>query len=494
LSFFARVNYNFKDRYLVSATLRADGSSKFSDGHRWGYFPSAAVAWRISDEPFMEKTRSWLDDLKFRISYGTAGNNNIPTGQNSRIWTPGSGTSLQWISGQSSYWTTGTHMANPDLTWETTITRNIGLDFTLFGGKLNGSAEYYWNTTKDLLIEFPVSGSGYNYQYQNLGETQNSGFEFSFTYHIVNKKDWGIDFTGNIGFNKNKVKSLGSLTTYNASSGWASTQIQNDYRVVVGEPVGQIYGYRNAGRYEVSDFDIAASKAAGTWVLKEGVPSDGSIIGTKYLRPGALKLQDINEDGVINDKDQTVIGNTNPKANGGFAINARAYGFDFAANFTYSIGNDVYNANKIEYTSSYQYKYRNMITEMASGKRWNNIAADGTLLDWNNADALNELNKTTTMWSPFTSYVLTDWAVENGSFLRLSTLTLGYTLPATLTKKAYINSLRFYFTCYNVFCLTGYSGFDPEVSTRNKTALTPGVDYSAYPKSRQFVFGLNLNF
>ena len=167
---------------------------------------------------------------------------------------------------------------------------------------------------------------------------------------------------------------------------------------------------------------------------------------------------------------------------------------DFAANFTYSIGNDVYNANKIEYTSSYQYKYRNMITEMASGKRWTNLNADGTLLDWNSADQLAEINKTTTMWSPFTSYVLTDWAVENGSFLRLSTLTLGYTLPQSLTRKALINSLRIYFTCHNVFCITGYSGFDPEVSTRNKTALTPGVDYSAYPKSRQFVVGLNLNF
>ena len=494
LSFFGRVNYSYQDKYLLSATMRADGSSKFAEGKRWGYFPSVALAWRISSESFMKGTEKWLDDLKLRLSYGTAGNNNIPTDQNRRVWTPGSGNSLQWISGQSSYWTTGTHMANPDLTWETTITRNIGLDFTLFGGKLNGSAEFYWNTTKDLLIEFPVSGSGYNYQYQNLGETQNSGFEFSFTYHIVNKKDWGIDFTGNIGFNKNKVKSLGSLATYNASSGWASTQIQNDYRVVVGEAVGQIYGYKNAGRYEVSDFDIAASKAAGTWVLKEGIPNDGSVIGNKYLRPGALKLQDLNGDGEINAKDQTVIGNTNPKANGGFAINARAYGFDFAANFTYSIGNDVYNANKIEYTSSYQYKYRNMITEMAAGKRWTNLNADGTLLDWNSADQLAELNKTTTMWSPFTSYVLTDWAVENGSFLRLSTLTLGYTLPQSLTRKALINSLRIYFTCHNVFCITGYSGFDPEVSTRNKTALTPGVDYSAYPKSRQFVVGLNLNF
>ncbi len=494
LSFFGRVNYDYKGKYLVSATLRADGSSKFADGKRWGYFPSAAIAWRISDEAFMEKTRSWLDDLKLRFSYGTAGNNNIPVGQNSRIWEAGSGNSVSWISGQSSYFTTGSHMANPDLTWETTITRNIGLDFTLFGGKVNGTAEYYWNTTKDLLIEFPVSGSGYNYQYQNLGETENKGFEFSFTYHIVDKKDWGIDLTGNIGFNKNKVKDLGSLQTYNASAGWASTQIQSDYRVVVGEAVGQIYGYRNAGRYEVSDFDIAASKAAGEWVLKEGVPSDGSVIGNKYLRPGALKLVDINGDGVVNDNDREIIGDTNPKATGGFAINGRYKGFDLSANFTYSIGNDVYNANKIEYTSSYQYKYRNLITEMEQGKRWTNINADGKLLDWNDASELAAINANTSMWSPFTSYVLSDWAIENGSFLRLSTITLGYTLPQQLTKRVHINSLRFYFTCHNVFCITGYSGFDPEVSTRNKTALTPGVDYSAYPKSRQFVVGLNLNF
>lgn len=494
LSFFGRVNYDYQGKYLFSATLRADGSSKFADGQRWGYFPSAAVAWRISDESFMKWSEEWLDDLKLRLSYGTAGNNNIPTGQNSRVWAAGSGNSLQWISGQSSYWTTGTHMANPDLTWETTITRNIGLDFTLFRGKVNGSAEFYLNSTKDLLIEFPVSGSGYNYQYQNLGETQNRGFEFSFTYHVVNKKDWGIDISGNIGFNKNEVKSLGSLDTYNASSGWASTQIQNDYRVVVGEAVGQIYGYKNAGRYEVSDFDIAASQAAGTWVLKEGVPNDGNVIGTKYLRPGALKLQDLNGDGQIDENDQTVIGDTNPTATGGFAVNARWKGFDFAANFTYSIGNDVYNANKIEYTSSYQYKYRNLISDMASGKRWTNIDANGNLLDWNSPEALAAANAGTSMWSPFTSYVLTDWAVEDASFLRLSTITLGYTLPKELTRQVWINSLRFYVTCHNVFCITNYSGFDPEVSTRNKTALTPGVDYSAYPKSRQFVVGLNLNF
>ena len=259
-----------------------------------------------------------------------------------------------------------------------------------------------------------------------------------------------------------------------------------------GHSVGEIYGYVTAGRYEVSDFeDYYAS--GEKWVLKQDVASNAGDIGASYLRPGALKLKNIDDsDNVIDEKDRTVIGNTNPKASGGFALSGRVYGVDLSANFTYSIGNDVYNANKIEYTSSYQYYYRNMIDIMAEGKRWTNLDANGNLV--NDPAQLAALNANTTMWSPYTSYVLTDWAVEDGSFLRLSTLTVGYTLPQSLTRKVGINNLRFYATCYNVFCLTGYSGFDPEVSTRNKTALTPGVDYSAYPKSRQFVIGLNLNF
>lgn len=500
LSFFGRANYNFKDKYLASATFRADGSSKFSKENRWGYFPSAAVAWRISGENFMEKTQNWLDDLKLRFSYGTAGNNNIPSDQISPVWSSGSTT---WLNQFNTYWTsglasgqTGLYASNPDLTWETTITRNVGLDFTMFGGKLTGSFEYYLNTTKDLLIAFPVSGSGYDYQYRNLGETENKGFEVSLTWNAINTQNYGLSVSGNIGFNKNKVKNLGSLSEYKASSGWASTQIQDDYIVKPGRPVGEIYGYVNTGRYEVSDFEDYYA-AGEKWVLKEGVASDASVIGTSYLRPGAQKLADISgpdgtPDGVVDDNDRTVIGNTNPKASGGFTLSGRVYGFDLSANFTYSIGNDVYNANKIEYTSASQYYYRNMLDIMSEGNRWNNLDADGNLV--NDPTLLAEMNANTTMWSPYTNYVLSDWAIEDGSFLRLSTLTLGYTLPQNLTKKVGINNLRFYATCYNVFCLTGYSGFDPEVSTRNKTALTPGVDYSAYPKSRQFVIGLNLNF
>ena len=496
LSYFGRVNYDFQSKYLISGTFRADGSSKFSKGNRWGYFPSAAVAWRISSEKFMEKTQNWLDDLKIRFSYGTAGNNNIPADQTSPVWSSGSTT---WLNQFPSYWTSGiasgqsgSYASNPDLKWETTVTRNVGLDYTLFGGKLTGSIEYYKNTTKDLLIAFPVSGSGYDYQYRNLGKTENKGFEISLTWNIISKKNYELSFNGNVGFNKNKVKNLGTLSQYPASSGWASTQIQDDFIVKPGHSVGEIYGYVTAGRYEVSDFeDYYAS--GEKWVLKQDVASNAGVIGASYLRPGALKLKNIDDsDNVIDEKDRTVIGNTNPKASGGFALSGRVYGFDLSANFTYSIGNDVYNANKIEYTSSYQYYYRNMIDIMAEGKRWTNLDANGNLV--NDPAQLAALNANTTMWSPYTSYVLTDWAVEDGSFLRLSTLTVGYTLPQSLTRKVGINNLRFYATCYNVFCLTGYSGFDPEVSTRNKTALTPGVDYSAYPKSRQFVIGLNLNF
>lgn len=494
LSFFARANYSFQDKYLLSATFRADGSSKFTKDNRWGYFPSAAVAWRISSEKFMQGTRNWLDDLKLRVSYGTAGNNNIPSDQTTPIWSASSDT---WMNMFDSFWTvgtasgqSGTYASNPDLKWETTITRNLGLDFTLFGGALSATLEYYWNSTKDLLIAFPVSGSGYDYQYRNLGETENKGFEASVTWHAINKKNFGLDISANIGINKNKVKSLGDMSQYSASSGWASTAIQDDYIVRVGRPVGEIYGYISDGRYEVSDFTW--DEASQKWNLNAGVVNATDVVGASYMRPGAMKLKDLDGDGVVDEKDRTVIGDTNPDASGGFNISARLYGFDLNANFVYSIGNDVYNANKIEYTTAYQYYYRNMTTEMASGKRWTNLDANGNLV--NDPDQLAALNENTTMWSPYSQYVLSDWAIEDGSFLRLATLTLGYTVPQSLTRKIGINNLRFYVTGYNVFCLTNYSGFDPEVSTRNKTALTPGVDYSAYPKSRQFVIGVNLNF
>ncbi len=494
LSWFGRANYNFQDKYLLSATFRADGSSKFSKGNRWGYFPSAALAWRVSAEPFMQGTKSWLTDLKLRLSYGTAGNNNIPVGQLVQEYQSKATT---WVNGFPNYWAPSKTMFNPDLKWETTITRNIGIDFTLWNGKLNGSIEGYINTTKDLLIQFPTGGTGYDNQYRNLGKTQNSGFEVSFTYHIVNKADWGIDFNANIGYNKNKVKELG-IEDFATNSNWGSTEIGNDYRIAVGHSVGEIIGYKNAGRYEVSDFE-GYDPATNSWKLKDGVVDGSPVIGT--LRPGSMKLMDVSgpegtPDGVVDDNDITEIGNVNPDFVGGFGLNARAYGFDLSANFNFSIGNKVYNANKIEYTSATYTKfsqYRNLSTDMASGKRWTYVNAAGQFVT--DPAELAALNANTTMWSPYMQhFVLTDWAIENASFLRLNTLTLGYTLPTNLIKRVGITNLRFYVTAYNVFTVTKYSGSDPEADCIRKTNLTPNVDYSGYPRSRQLVVGLNLNF
>ena len=489
LSFFGRANYDFNSRYLVSATLRADGSSKFLGINKWGYFPSAAVAWRISQEQFMESTSSWLDDLKLRLSYGTAGNNNIPSGQMAQSYKSSTST---WLDGFTSYWGPSKIMANPDLKWETTVTRNIGLDFTLLKSKLSGSLELYQNTTTDLLINFPVPGSGYDTQYRNMGETENKGFEATINWVAIDKKNVGLSFSGNISFNQNRINSLGIMNDFGQASGWASSEVGVDYWIAKGGSVGQMYGYVSDGRYEVSDFtgyDATLKK----WILKTGVVDCTPVIGT--IRPGSMKLKDQNGDNVVttDNKDRIIIGDANPIHTGGFTINGRFYGFDLSAIFNWSFGNKIYNANKIEYTSTSKYQYRNMISTMADGIRWTNLNADGTIN--NDPTQLESMNVNTTMWSPLTDrFVFSDWAVEDGSFLRLNTLSLGYTLPRKLLSSLKIQNLRLYVTGYNIFCLTNYSGFDPEVSTRRQTTLTPGVDYSAYPKSRQISVGLNLSF
>lgn len=488
LSWFGRLNYDYQSKYIAAVTFRADGSSKFSEGNKWGYFPSAALAWRVSSEDFMESSRTWLDDLKLRLSYGTAGNNKIPSGQMVQSY---QSSNTSWVNGFSNYWSPSKTMANPDLKWETTITRNVGLDVTTLGGRLSATFDAYQNTTKDLLIEFPTTGTGYDTQYRNMGKTQNTGFEATVNWYAIDKKDFGLSFSANIGFNKNKVKSLGVMDYVSGTSGWASTEIGPDYKIEAGGSIGQMYGYRNDGRYEVSDF-TGYDETSKKWILKDGV-ADGSDAINTTVRPGSMKLKDLNGDGTIDENDKTIIGDANPTHTGGFAVNARAYGFDLSANFSWSVGNDIYNANKIEYTSTSKYYSRNMISEMATGKRWTNLRADGTIS--NNAEELTAMNANTTLWSPYMErYVFSDWAVEDGSYFRLNTLTLGYTLPKTLTQKIRMQSCRFYVTGYNVFCLTDYSGFDPEVSTRRGDNLTPGVDYSAYPKSRSIVFGVNLNF
>ncbi|MFZ2285490.1 MAG: TonB-dependent receptor [Bacteroidales bacterium] len=487
LSFFGRAMYDYRGRYLLSATFRADGSSKFLAANRWGYFPSAAIAWRISEEQFMRGISNTVNNLKLRFSYGTAGNNNIPSNQIAQTFVANT---TSWINGFSSFWAPSTTMANPDLKWETTFTRNLGLDFGFFRNRIYGSVEVYLNNTKNLLIEFPVSGTGYSTQYRNMGETENKGLEIELNLVALNAAKYGLSFGFNIGFNRNKILSLGVMNDFGQNTSWASTEIGNDYWIALGGSVGQMYGYLNDGRYEVSDF-TGYDQAAGRWILKENVADGSNVTGT--VRPGSLKLKDLTGDGLVTVADGTVIGNANPKHTGGFNVEGYFYGFDLSALFNWSYGNDIYNANKIEYTTS-RYAFRNLIDVMAEGKRWTNLdAATGTLV--NDPATLTAMNASTTMWSPFmTRHVFSDWAVEDGSFLRLNTLTLGYSLPDIITSRLHIQRFRIYASGYNVFTLTNYSGFDPEVSSRRNTVLTPGLDYSAYPKSRQLLFGVNLTF
>lgn len=484
LSFFGRLNYDYKNRYLLTATYRADGSSKFLEDNRWGYFPSAAAAWKITSEDFM-KNLTWLNLLKLRVSYGEAGNNNIPVGQTIQSFVSSTST---WINNVNNYWSGSKVMPNPDLKWETMVTQNIGVDFEILKGKLSGSVETYKNVTKDLLMNFSVAGSGYDTQYRNMGENQNTGIEASLNWVALDHKDYGLNFSFNISANKNKINSLGVMEDFPYASNWASTAIGADYVVRVGQPLGLMYGYKSDGRYEVSDFSYNGSG----YTLNPGVANSSTVVGA--VAPGSMKLKDLNGDGVVNADDQTVIGNANPKHTGGFVINANAYGFDLMAAFNWSFGNDIYNANKIEFTTTPQnISYRNLSTDMASGVRWTNVNASGQLVT--DPTELAALNANTTMWSPnMQRYVFSDWAVEDGSFLRLNTLSLGYTLPKSINDSLGISRLRFYTTCNNVFVLTNYSGPDPEVSTRRATPFSPGVDSSAYPRSRQFVFGLNLNF
>lgn len=487
MSFFGRVNYDLNNKYLFTATYRADGSSKFLGNNQWGYFPSAAVAWKIKEESFLKKL-DWLSELKLRLSYGQSGNNNIPTGQTIQTFQAGTST---WINDVSSFLSASTVLANPDLKWETTITQNVGLDFNLFRGRITGSVEVYKNQTKDLLLKFDTPGTGYLYQYRNMGEIENKGLEASLNIVAIDKPDYGLSFSFNIGMNKNKINSLGEKNPYGESTLWTSTGIGTDYWIHPGGSIGDMFGYVSDGRYEVSDFNYAA----GVYTLKPGVANSTYAIGD--IQPGSMKLKDLNGDGVVNLDDRKIIGNANPTSTGGFVINANAYGFDLSAAFNWSYGNDVYNATKIESSTAPTTpngQYRNLSSNMAGGVRWNNVdPATGLLVT--DPTALAALNATTTMWSPYMrNYVFSDWAVEDGSFLRLNTLTLGYTLPKEFNKSIGISKFRLYATCNNVFILTNYSGLDPEVSTRRKTPLTPGVDYSPFPRSRQFVFGLNLNF
>ena len=499
-SFFGRLNYSFDGRYILTASLRADGSSKFAPGHQWGYFPSAAAAWRISDENFMKDSQKWLSNLKMRLSYGASGNNRISNDLWRMVYAISSPSKMYGINGeeQSIAAPSSSSLPNPDLKWETTVTRNLGVDFGFFNNRLSGSVDLYWNSTKDLLIAASIPGSsGYNTQYQNIGKTSNKGIEVVLDAVLLEKKDVRIALNVNMAWNKNRIDELGETKSWLQGSGWDSSAGVGDYRVELGKPIGQVWGYRTDGFYTVDDFDYNYDPSTGnaTWTLKEGVVDCSGVYGGS-AQPGGMKLKDLNGDGVIDlNHDREVLGCVQPKMTGGFSLTAQIYGFDLAAYFNYNLGSKVYNANKIEFTSTFNTrKYGNLLGIMRDRFTYIDQETGTTLL--NDIDALRAANQNAKIWTPtnITRGIMTDWALEDGSFLRLSNVTLGYTFPKSWTTKIGMQQLRIYCTGTNLFCWTNYSGYDPEVDTRRSTPMTPNVDYSAFPRARQFVVGANITF
>jgi TonB-linked SusC/RagA family outer membrane protein len=510
-SYFGRLNYAYKNRYLLTVTSRADGSSLFAPGHQWGFFPAAAFAWRVSDEPFM-KSLSVISDLKARLSYGAVGNNRIPLYQTFPVFSVSTTRPIGFGDANQSYYTfASSQLPNPNLKWETTITQNAGLDFGLFHDRLTGSLDIYSNYTKDLLVTSNIpTSTGFPTQQQNIGQTSNRGIELGLTGTIFDKKGFRLNGIFNIAMNRARIDKLdGSATEIISNSGWASTDLKaaDDYRARVGGTIGLIYGYVSDGFYTVDDFS-SYNASTGRYVLKNGIADNTNITGGITVRPGVAKVKDISgpngvPDGIISaDYDRQVIGSALPKATGGFGFNASYKGFDLYTFFTWSYGGQVYNTGKQSFNMYYRTTYGNMLNTSNYASRFHYIDAAGNQVT--DLEALRALNPNPTIASPFSygnaSPVAQSLDIEDGSFLRLSNVTLGYTVPLSLTKRIGVSKLRVYGTVYNALLFTKYTGYDPEVSTSpsggsdNYNLLTPGVDYSGYPKSRTFTFGLNVTF
>jgi TonB-linked SusC/RagA family outer membrane protein len=515
-SYFGRLLYSYMDKYLLTATFRADGSSKFTPANRWGYFPAAAVAWRVAQEDFMKEIK-WVDDLKIRAAYGEVGNNNIAAGAYAQTWgavtDPRSEYDINHTLHPAYQLATPSTLANPNLKWETTITRDLGTDFTLFGDKLSGTVDVYWNTTKDLLLNTSIPGiTGFTNTLANIGQTSNKGIEISLLGTVLKTTDWNITAGGNINFNKNNVDKLADNVNPLYGTAWAGSALYpaSDYILVAGRPVGLVRGLTYAGTYTPADFTYNN----GLYTLKPGVPDVSSAIagvmhglttGTdrpagQNAYPGMAKYKDLNGDGKIDDSDLSVIGNTTPKFTGGFNFNVTYKNIDLGLNFNYSVGNDIYNANKL--ASLYGPKeggvYENKLAILNNAYKIYDVE-NGQLVRLRTPDQLNAVNAGSTLPLAYSETGVTSTlGIENGSFLRLNTATIGYTVSKKVLSKIGISSMRVYGSVYNVLTITGYSGLDPEVgvnnNANNSTYPTTGLDFGAYPRARSFIMGVNLNF
>lgn len=499
ISFFGRINYAYLDKYLVSVNVRQDGASKFGPGNKWGTFPAASVAWRISKEKFMENV-NFINDMKFRVGVGSIGNNRIrdylylTTFSNNGNYFYGLNN-----TGVNAFYSTS--LVNSNLKWEATVNRNFGLDVTILNRRIDLSVDYYHNTSSDLLLDVPVASTyGYSKQLQNVGKTSNKGLEVQVNAAIMRKPNnfsWNANF--NISTNTNRIEQLGvNQNFFYADPSWGVSGQPTDYIQRIGDPVGSMWGLVNDGFYGLNDFDY--NTTTGAYTLKAGVPSNALIIGV--VQPGSIKFKDLNGDGIVDiNNDRQIIGNPTPKFTGGLNQQFTYKQWDMSVFVNFSYGNDIYNANKIELTNGYS-NNSNMLDIMSG--RWKVISPTGQTTQWISGNTaygvspaeIAAINGNATIWQPLKSagaFYPSSWAIEDGSFIRLNNITVGYTLPVKKLANMHMSKLRFYFTANNLAVLTGYSGYDPEVSVR-RSGLTPGLDYSAYPKSRTFIFGINASF
>lgn len=487
LSFFARFNYGFKDKYLFTASFRADGSSKFGKNNKWGYFPAFSAAWRLGEEEFI-KNLNIFSDLKVRLGYGMAGNNRIDSYVSLPMLTSvtypnGDSTQPGYVSKQ---------IPNPNLKWEANKTFNFGLDFGFFNQRLTISPEFYINRSSNLLLnaKLPTS-SGYDSMVINAGETENKGIDLTINSTNIMTKDFTWNTAVTLSHNKNSVKKLTGedVQLWEASFGYN----QNTHIIGVNQPLGQMYGYVTDGLYQVSDFDYDYDEATKTYTLKDGVPYSGKKTDVK---PGMWKFKNVDgsEDNKITENDKTVIGNAYPKFYGGINNTFTYKDFDLSIFLTYSFGNDVFNATKLTNTKT-ALQNKNVLDIANSSNRWVVVNKKGELIT--DPQEMADINKGKTVAAVYDNEIgdtyIHSWAVEDGSYLKLSNITLGYTFPRKMLSKIGISKLRLYATGSNLLTWTKYTGFDPEVSTMG-SGLTPGVDFGAYPKSRSFVFGINLAF
>jgi len=468
-SVFGRFNYDYRSRYLLTGTIRADGSSKFSPENRWGYFPSGAFAWRIKNEKFLKPVEA-ISDLKLRLGYGTTGNNRV--GDYAYMSTIAFSTSNSYSFGNSEP-TIGfapALLGNRDLKWETSHQANIGLDIALFDNRLELVVDAYRKNTKDLLLYANIPYHlGFSRTYKNIGEIQNDGLEFTLITSVVESKHFSWRSNFNITFNRNKIIALTNDQNKMLSAVTWDTQHNPSYLYTaeIGKPAAMFIGYVFDGIYQYEDFD----QVGNNYVLKKGLPDNGGTV-----QPGSIKYKDLNGDGTVNQFDEAIIGNPMPKHIGGLTNVFDYKGFNLNVFFQWSYGNQLFNANRIYFEGGRPANNRNQFATYAN--RW---TPENPSNEYFRANGQGPAGRYSSKY------------IEDGSFLRLKTIALSYSIPTRLINITGIRSLLLTATAQNLKTWTNYSGPDPEVSVRN-TILTPGFDWSPYPRATILVFGIKANF